>query len=211
MMLVELVLLIFQAHHWQDYSCYTLVYLCVYYNFRSLHALFNLQRCCLFPKHLFSPLLTHSVLAVRPWNADERKCTRVTITNSFCGVSSRSCLSAHQTFYSPLKCHKATLSLIIPFSLKYPTIFQFLPLILSANIASYVPNWIWLKTVRVLHLQLNILSCFHLGSLEKSPLGCELLDGSHHDFFHSCIFDAQLIFFNGKAVSKYTQVYPLWK
>lgn len=69
-----------------------------------------------------------------------------TIIDSFYGVSSGSCLSSHHTFYSPIKCHKALLSLIIVFSWKHSPIFHFLPLILSENIASYVANVIFLQT-----------------------------------------------------------------
>lgn len=88
------------------------------------------------------------VLAVRPWIADERKCTRVvTIIDSFYAVSSWSSLSSHQPFYPPLKCHKAILSLIILFSLKQSTVFHFSALILRENIAAYVTNWISLKTL----------------------------------------------------------------
>lgn len=87
-----------------------------------------------------------SVLAVRPWDADERKCTKVVaIIDSFYGVSSWSCLSSHQPFYLPLKCHKAILSLVILFSLKHPAILHFSALILSENITAYVTNWILLK------------------------------------------------------------------
>ena len=71
----------------------------------------------------------------------------VTIIDSFYGVSSGSCLSSHHTFYSPIKCHKTILSLIILFSWKHSPIFHFLLLICSENIASYVSNLIFLQTL----------------------------------------------------------------
>lgn len=125
----------------------------------------------------------------------------VAIRDSFYGVSSRSCLWTHQPFYSPLKCHKAVLSLIFSFLLKTSKNLTFLPSFLVKIFPlPHTTNWIWLKTF-------SYFFFFHLTSLRvlgNSPLGCELLESGHYNLFTACIFDALLIFFNVKVASKLT-------
>ena len=119
-------------------------------------------------------LLCFGCQAMECWWKEQHK--SVTIIDSFYGVSSRSCLSSRQPLYSPLKCHKAVVSLIF-LLLKISNNLTFLPLILSESISSslcYNLNFAE-NSFPVLPAQLNNFLYVCSGSLEKRSQDCELL------------------------------------
>ena len=128
----------------------------------------------------------------------------VTIIDPFYGVSSGSCLSSHHTFYSPINCHKAILSLIILFSWKHSPIFHFLPLILSENIASYVADSILLQTLSHSFITNLVSSHAIIWGLQRRGPWAVNSWGQPSWFIHPYIIDAQLIFFIVKMASKHT-------
>lgn len=130
----------------------------------------------------------------------------VTIIDLFYGVSSQSCLSSHQPFYSPLKCHKAVLSLIFSFLLKTSNNLKFLPLFLVKILPlPHATNWILLETfLYFFFFNLTFSHIFVQGPWKIVHWTVSSLRVVIIIYSPLCIFDAPLIFFNVKVASKLT-------